>query len=50
MEAIACGKPVVSTRIGGSEEVVVSEDYGLIYNPARPKELTGNILLSLYKN
>lgn len=50
IEAMACGKPVVSTRNGGSEEVIVSEDYGLICNPARPKELAEDILLSLDKN
>ena len=30
IEAMACGKPVISTYNGGSEEVVISEDYGLL--------------------
>ena len=50
IEAMACGKPVVATRNGGSEEIIVSNDYGLICDPARPKELAENILLSLDKN
>lgn len=50
IEAMACGKPVVATRNGGSEEIIVSKDYGLICDPARPKELANNILLSLDKS
>jgi len=50
IEAMACGKPVVATRNGGSEEIIVSNDYGLICDPARPRELAENILLSLDKN
>ncbi|MDR7665078.1 glycosyltransferase family 4 protein [Methanosarcina sp. Z-7115] len=50
VEAMACGKPVVATRNGGSEEIIVSKDYGLICDPARPKELAENISLSLDKS
>lgn len=47
IEAMACGKPVVATRNGGSEEIIVSNDYGLLCDPAKPKELAKNILSAL---
>ena len=30
LEALACGTPVVATKNGGSEEIIVSDDYGLL--------------------
>jgi glycosyltransferase involved in cell wall biosynthesis len=30
LEALACGTPVVATRVGGNEEIVPSERYGLL--------------------
>lgn len=47
IEAMACGKPVVATYNGGSEEIIMSEDYGLLCEPAKPDELATNILLAL---
>ncbi len=47
IEALACGKPVVATRNGGSEEVINSENYGLLVNPADPEGLASNILIAL---
>jgi len=47
IEAMACGKPVVATRNGGSEEVVPSNEYGLLVEPADPKDLAEKILVAL---
>jgi glycosyltransferase involved in cell wall biosynthesis len=49
IEAMACGKPVVATYNGGSEEIIISEDYGLLCEPANPKELAEKILIALDK-
>jgi len=47
IEALACGKPVVSARNRGSEEVVTSDDYGLLVEPANPRDLAEKILVAL---
>ncbi len=47
IEALACGKPVVSARNRGSEEVVISDEYGLLVEPADPEDLAEKILVAL---
>jgi len=47
IEAMACGKPVVATINGGSECIIVSDDYGLLAEPANPKDLAAKILVAL---
>jgi len=47
IEALACGKPVVSARNRGSEEVILSDDYGLLVEPADPGDLAEKILVAL---
>lgn len=47
IEAMACGKPVVSARNRGSEEVVTSDEYGLLVEPADPEDLAEKILVAL---
>ena len=42
---MACGKPVVATRNGGSEEVITSDDYGLLVEPGDPDDLAEKILV-----
>ena len=48
-EALGFGKPFVGTNVGGVPEVIIYDDYGLLCDPARPKELADNILLALNK-
>lgn len=43
LEAMACGKPVVATRNGGSQEIIISSDYGLLCQKKKPKDLTNKI-------
>lgn len=47
IEALACGKPVVATRNGGSEEIIISDVYGLLVEPADPDDLAEKILVAL---
>lgn len=49
-ECLGCGKPFVGTKVGGIPEIIVSDDYGLLCDSAKPKELAENILLALDKN
>jgi glycosyltransferase involved in cell wall biosynthesis len=46
-EALGCGKPFVGTRVGGVPEVISSNDYGLLVDPADPDNLTEKILIAL---
>ena len=50
LEASACGLPVVTTNVGGNEEVVSSEDYGLLFDINNKKEMAAAILKALGKN
>lgn len=43
LEAMACGKPVVATINGGSEEVVTSNDYGLLCEKENDVDLADKI-------
>jgi len=50
LEALAVGTPVVTTYNGGSEEIITSEDYGLLCPPKDPKCLAEKILIALEKD
>lgn len=47
IEALSCGKPVVATYNGGSEEIIISEEYGLLCKPADANDLSDKISLAL---
>jgi teichuronic acid biosynthesis glycosyltransferase TuaC len=48
-EALACGRPVVASRVGGIPELIVEEDYGLLVPPADPEALSRALLSGLQK-
>jgi glycosyltransferase involved in cell wall biosynthesis len=50
IEVLACGKPVVSTYNGGSEEIITSKEYGILVEPANSKKLAEAILIALDKD
>lgn len=47
IEAMACGKPVVATRNGGSEEIVINDRLGILVEPRDPEALAQAILQAL---
>ncbi|WP_042701851.1 glycosyltransferase family 4 protein [Thermococcus sp. PK] len=49
LEALAVGTPAVATINGGSEEVITSEDYGLLCEPGNVDDLAEKILIALNK-
>lgn len=49
IEAMACGKPIVATRNGGSEEIITSRNFGFLVEPANPDDLAEKIQLALIR-
>ena len=47
MEAMALGKPVVSTPVGGVKEIIIHETHGLLAIPGDPEDLAAQILRTL---
>lgn len=47
LEAMAVGTPVVATINGGSEQIITSEEYGLLAEPVNAKDLAEKILIAL---
>ncbi len=46
-EALGCGKPFVGTKISGVPEIITSDKYGLLVEPADPEDLAEKILIAL---
>lgn len=44
LEALACGKPVVATNVGGTPEVINSPEYGILVDKGSPEALAQGIL------
>ncbi len=44
LEAMACGRPVVASRLGGIREVVTSEESGLLVDPANANDFSAAII------
>jgi glycosyltransferase involved in cell wall biosynthesis len=47
LEALACGKPVVSTNQGGPQETIVNGEVGLLVPPKNPQALAEAVLALL---
>lgn len=50
IEAMACGKPVVATRNGGSEEIIINDKLGILVEPKDPEGLAQAIHQALETN
>jgi glycosyltransferase involved in cell wall biosynthesis len=46
-EVLGCGKPFIGTKVGGIPEIITSNKYGLLAEPADPKGLADIIQLAL---
>ncbi|WP_062205034.1 glycosyltransferase [Aureimonas sp. AU12] len=47
LEAMAAGRPVVATRIGGTDEAVVDEETGWLTEPGDPASLAARLMQAL---
>jgi teichuronic acid biosynthesis glycosyltransferase TuaC len=48
-EALACGRPMIASRVGGIPELITSDDYGLLVPPADPEALGEALVCGLRK-
>ncbi len=48
-EALACGRPMIASRVGGIPELITSDDYGLLVPPADPEALSKALLSGFRK-
>ncbi len=49
LEALACGTPLVGSRVGGIPDIITSEEYGILVEPKNTEELTKAILEAFNK-
>ncbi len=47
IEAMACGKPVVATHVGGIPEIIINNENGLLVSPQEPEGLANAVELLL---
>jgi len=50
LEALASGAPFVGSTVGAVPEIISSKEFGLLCEPANPKDLAKKILIALEKN
>jgi glycosyltransferase involved in cell wall biosynthesis len=48
-EALACGRPMIASKVGGVPELIIGDDYGLLVPPANPEALGEALLRGLRK-
>lgn len=48
-EALGCGKPFIGTKVGGVPEIITSDKYGQMVEPANPDDLAEKIIRALDK-
>jgi glycosyltransferase involved in cell wall biosynthesis len=49
-EALACGRPVVASRVGGIPEIITSDGYGLLVEPGNSRDLADKIIDVVLRN
>lgn len=49
-ESIGCGTPFLGTRVGGTEEIITSDEFGLLVKPADSRELEEKIEIGLQRD
>lgn len=42
-EGMACGKPIIASRVGDIENLVVERENGFLFDPASPESIAGSI-------
>jgi glycosyltransferase involved in cell wall biosynthesis len=50
LEAYACGKPIVASRVSGLKDLVIDEETGLLFEPGNVKQLAKSIFNLLNGN
>ncbi|HIE51454.1 MAG TPA: glycosyltransferase family 4 protein [Armatimonadetes bacterium] len=49
LETLACGRPVVASRVGGVPEIITDERYGLLVPPGQAEQLAAALTTALEK-
>jgi glycosyltransferase involved in cell wall biosynthesis len=49
-EAMACGRPVIASRVGGMPEIIANDELGFLVPPSSPKALAESLLRALEKD